>query len=100
MTKEYLEGLMRSLSEEQIKDIQRHVEEGDCTDYISFKVSVFNAGATVRITFTPDPEYIPLDDWNGYDVTLPTEDVVSLLMRLGIWNPVAEDPEPVKGGLY
>lgn len=77
---QFFEGLVRALSSEQRAEIRKHYESYD-TDYVTFHISVFNAGVVVAITFTNDPEEFDPETWNGYDVNISISDTVVLLNR-------------------
>lgn len=75
---QYFEGLMRSLSAEQRSEIRKNLYD---YEYVTFHISVFNAGSVVRISFTNDPEEFDPETWNGYDVNITVSDTVTLLDR-------------------
>lgn len=75
----FTEGVMRSLTTEQKDEIRRSDKE-----YVNFIISVFNAGAVIRIEVSNSLREIPEDEWNGYDFTLPTTDANFLLDKYGL----------------
>ncbi len=79
----YFEGLMRSLTEEQLKEIGKHFTDCDA-DYVTFLVSVFNTGTAVRLEFTNTPTEFDPESWNGYDVCLPIDDVALAIMKYNL----------------
>ena len=81
--KDYFEGLMRSLTNEQKAQIRAHYEAYDA-DYVTFHISVFNAGSVVTITFADDPEEFDPETRNGYDVNISISDTITLLDRYGL----------------
>lgn len=74
---------MRSLTKDQITQIkERYAADDWATNWAIFHVSVFNAGAVIDLTFGDSPEEIDPDTWNGYDMSIHVDDVVTLLDRL------------------
>lgn len=67
---------MRSLSAEQRSKI-RHSDK----EYVTFHISVFNAGSVVTLSFANDPEEFDPETWNGYDFNTYISEVVTLLDR-------------------
>ena len=80
---QFFEGLIRSLTPDQKAQIREHYNAADAK-YITFHISVFNAGSVVTITFTDDPEEFDPETWNGYDVNISTSDTVTLLDKYGL----------------
>ena len=71
---------MRSLSQDQLNEIRQHFVDNDA-EYVTFHVSVFNAGSVVTISFTNDPEEFDPETYNGYDVNISIDDVVTLIHK-------------------
>lgn len=78
-----IEGLMRSLDETQ-KNAIRKESITNPHDWAVFRVTVFNAGAVVAIDFKDSPAEIDPDTWNGYDVSIQIDDVVTLLDKYNL----------------
>ena len=72
---------MRSLSPKQRSQIRKNLYD---YEYVTFHISVFNAGSVVTIAFTNDPEEFDPETWNGYDVNISVSDTVTLLDRYGL----------------
>jgi len=51
---------------------------------VNFSILVFNAGHVVQIELSDTLKEIPEEEWNGYDVSLDTRDVVELLDRMNL----------------
>ena len=74
---------MRSLSTEQWDEIRKHSTDWDF-EYVSFYISVFNAGCTIRLEFSDEPEYFDPETWNGYDFCSTLTDVVELMNKYNL----------------
>lgn len=72
----FFEGVMRSLTKDQKDEIRSTDKE-----YVDFNISVSNAGAVIRTEMTDHLREIPEDEWNGYDFTSSTAEVVRFLDR-------------------
>jgi len=79
MTPTFYQGLMLSLSSEQKTQIRTTDKS-----YVNFSILVFNAGHVVQIELSDTLKEIPEEEWNGYDVSLDTRDVVELLDRMNL----------------
>lgn len=75
---DHVKAVLNELSEKQIKRIKNTSKE-----FIIFEVSVFNAGAVVRIKCTNNYKPINENTWNGYDFWLESNDAVDCLKQLG-----------------
>ena len=75
----FVEGVMRSLTTDQKNEIRSSSNE-----YVNFIISVFNVGTIIRTEMGDSPREIPEDEWNGYDFTLPTTDVIELLDKYSL----------------
>ena len=75
---DYVAMVLNELSEKQIKRIKNTSKE-----FIFFDVSVFNAGAVVRIKCTNNYKPINENTWNGYDFWLESENARECLNQLG-----------------
>lgn len=81
---DYIEGLMRSLTPDQKAQIREHYDAEDA-EYVTIHVSVFNAGHTISLTFSAEPQGFDPETWNGYTLhDTPLEDVITLLDRYGL----------------
>lgn len=80
---DYIEGLMRSLTPDQIAQIRAHYDAADA-EYIFFSVSVFNAGAVIKLTFGNDIVELDPDTWNGYDCNMELSGAVELLDKYSL----------------
>ena len=83
MTPSFFEGLMRSLSQDQINEISNHFINNDA-EYVTFRVTVCNAGTATSVEFSKEPEVFDPETWNGYDVSVPINDVIDLLEKYNI----------------
>ena len=71
---------MRNLSKEQLREIRDHFVNYDA-EYVTFFVSVTNAGAAIRLEFSHLPIDIDPTSWNGYDVCLSIDDVALAILK-------------------
>ncbi len=80
---EYIEGLMRSLTSDQKAQIREHYNAADA-EYARFRVSVFNAGVAIYLTFGDEPMELDPETWNGYDCNMTVEGATELLDRYNL----------------
>lgn len=76
--KDFIKSVLCELSEKQINRIKNTNKE-----FIFFDISVFNAGAVIRIKCTNKYKQINENNWNGYDFILESGDAVQCLKEIG-----------------
>lgn len=75
----YIKDLIESLTEAEKARLRAYYDTAE-EGYVTFHVSVFNAGYTVTISIAAEPQDFNPDEWNGYDIhDMPIEDVISLM---------------------
>ena len=73
--KQYVEAVLRELTEEQKNSIRNTDKE-----YTVFRISIFNVGANIKLEFTNDMPILSDEEYN--DFILDTRDAVNCLDNL------------------